>query len=175
MLGILDIIFGGALLLVGRKLFWLFVGAIGFVIGIQVATRFFHGSELITIVAGLVLGIIFAVLAIFLESIAIAIAGFLGGGYILLSITTSLGIDKGAVAWIAFIIGGILGLILISILFDWALIIISSLAGASMVVSGFNFGMATTGLIFLILLIAGILIQASELRRNGPRRKSNTA
>ena len=67
----------GALLLVGRKLFWLFVGTIGFVIGIQVATRFFHGSELITIVAGLVLGIIFAVLAIFLESIAIA--GFLGG------------------------------------------------------------------------------------------------
>ena len=79
MLGILDIILGGALLLVGRKLFWLFVGAIGFVIGIQVATRFFHGSELITIVAGLVLGIIFAILAIFLESIATAIAGFLGG------------------------------------------------------------------------------------------------
>ena len=57
MLGILVIIFGGALLLVGRKLFWLFVGVIGFVIGIQVATRFFHGSELITIVAGVVLGI----------------------------------------------------------------------------------------------------------------------
>ena len=70
MLGFLDIIFGGALLLVGRKLFWLLVGAIGFAIGIQVATRFFHGSELTTIVAGLVLGIIFAVLAIFVELIA---------------------------------------------------------------------------------------------------------
>jgi len=175
MLGILDIILGGALLLVGRKLFWLFVGAIGFVIGIQVATRFFHGSELIAIVAGLVLGIIFAVLAIFLESIAIAIAGFLGGGYILLSITALFGLDKGAVTWIAFIIGGIIGLVLISFLFDWALIIISSLAGASMVVSGFNFGMATGGLIFLILFIAGVLIQGSELRRNGPRRRSNAA
>ena len=175
MLCILDVILGGALLLVGRKLFWLFVGAIGFVIGIQVATRFFHGSELITIFAGLVLGIIFAILAIFLESIAIAIAGFLGGGYILLSITALFGLDKGAVTWIAFIIGGIIGLVLISFLFDWALIIISSLAGASMVVSGINFGMATGGLIFLILLIAGVLIQASELRRNGPRRRSKTA
>ena len=173
MLGILDVILGGALLLVGRKLFWLFVGAIGFVIGIQVATRFFHGSELITIFAGLVLGIIFAMLAILLESIAIA--GFLGGGYILLSITALFGLDKSAVTWIAFIIGGVIGLVHISFLFDWALIIISSLVGASMVVSGFNFGMATGSLIFLILLIAGVLIQGSELRRNGPRHRSKTA
>ena len=175
MLSILDVIFGGALLLFGRKLFWLFVGAIGFVVGIQVATRFFHGSELVTIVAGLVLGIIFALLAIFLESIAIAIAGFLGGGYILLSVAALFGLDKGAATWIAFIIGGIIGLILVSILFDWALIIISSLAGASMVVSGFNFGIATGGLIFLVLLIVGVLIQASELRKNGPRRRQNTS
>jgi hypothetical protein len=175
MLGFFDIILGGALLLVGRKLFWLFVGVIGFVIGIQVATRFFHGSELITIVAGVVLGIIFAILAIFLESIAIAVAGFLGGGYILLSISALFGLDKGAVTWIAFIIGGIIGLALISFLFDWALISISSLAGASMIVSGFHFGLATGGLIFIILLIAGILIQGSELRRNGPRRRSKTA
>jgi len=92
-----------------------------------------------------------------------------------LSITALFGLDKGAVTWIAFIIGGIIGLALISFLFDWALIIISSLAGASMVVSGFNFGTATGGLIFLILLIAGVLIQGSELRRNGPRRRSNAA
>jgi hypothetical protein len=93
----------------------------------------------------------------------------------LLSVTALFGLDKGAVSWIAFIIGGIIGLALISFLFDWALIIISSLAGASMVVSGFNLGMATGGLIFLILLIAGVLIQGSELRRNGPRRISKTA
>jgi len=175
MLGILNVVFGGALLLFGRKLFWLFVGALGFVVGIQVATRFFHGSELVTIVAGLVLGIIFALLAIFLESIAIAIAGFLGGGYILLNITALFGLDKGVATWLAFIIGGIIGLILVSILFDWALIIISSLAGASMVVSGFNFGIATGGLIFLVLLIVGVLIQASELRKNGSRRRQNTS
>jgi hypothetical protein len=175
MLGFLNVILGGLLLLVGRKLFWLFVGAIGFVIGIQVATRFFQGSELITIVAGLVLGIVFAVLAVFLESVAIGIAGFLGGGYILLNITTLFGLDKGAATWIVFIIGGIIGVVLISFLFDWALIIISSLAGASMVVSGFNFGTATSILVFLILVIAGVLIQGSDLRKNGPRRKYNTA
>jgi len=175
MLGFLDVVLGGALVLVGRKLFWLFVGVIGFAIGIQVATRFFHGSELMTVVAGLVLGIIFAILAIFLESIAIAIVGFLGGGYILLSISALFGLDKGVMAWIAFIIGGIIGLVLISFLFDWALIIISSLAGASMVVSGFNIATGIGSLVFLVLLIAGILIQASELRKNGPRWKNSTS
>ena len=175
MLGFLNVILGGALLLVGRKLFWLLVGVIGFGIGIQFVTRFFHGSELIAIAAGLVLGIIFAVLAIFLESIAIGIAGFLGGGYIFLSIAALFGLDKSAATWIVFIIGGIIGVALLSFLFDWALIGISSLAGASMVVSGFNFRTAISSLIFLVLFIAGVLIQGSELRKNGPRLKHSTS
>lgn len=171
MLGFLNVILGGALLLVGRKLFWLLVGAIGFVIGIQIATRMFHGSDVITIIAGLVLGVIFALLAIFLESVAIGIAGFLGGGYIVLNIISLFGLDKGATTWIAFIIGGIIGVALIIFLFDWTLISISSLAGASMVVSGLNIGAANAGLVFFILSIAGVLIQGSELRKNGPRRR----
>lgn len=175
MLSFLNILIGGSLLLVGRKIFWLLVGAIGFVIGIQVAFRFFHGSELIAIIAGLVLGVIFAVLAIFLESVAIGIAGFLGGGYILLSLITLMGLDKGPITWISFIIGGIIGVALISFLFDWALISISSLAGASMVVSGLNLSPAIAGLVYFILLIAGVLIQGSELRKNGPRTKSDNS
>jgi hypothetical protein len=175
MLGFLNVIFGGVLLLVGRKLFWLLVGVIGFVIGIQIATRIFHGSEIVTIIAGLVLGVIFAMLAIFLESVAIAIAGFLGGGYILLSIVSFFGLDKGATTWIAFLIGGIIGVALIIFLFDWALISISSLAGASMVVTGLNIGAANASLVFFILLIAGVLIQGSELRKNGPRRRLTTS
>jgi hypothetical protein len=144
---------------------------IGFAIGIQVATRFFHGSELIIVGAGLVFGIIFAILAIFLESISIAIAGFLGGGFILLTIITLFGLDKGIWSWIAFIIGGLIGLAVIAFLFDWALITISSLTGASLVLSGFNIANATAGVIFLVLFIAGVIIQGSELQKNGPTRK----
>ena len=171
MLSILNIVLGGTLLVLGRRLFWLFVAAIGFVIGIQAANRFFHGSELTTIIAGLVLGIIFALIAIFVESLAIGIAGFLGGGYVLLSIASLFGFDQGATTWVAFILGGIIGVALIAFLFDWALISISSLAGASMIVGGLHFGPSTTSVVFLILLIAGVLIQGSELRKNGPRRK----
>ena len=168
MLNFLNALFGGALLIAGRKLFWLFVGVIGFIVGAQIAIRFFHGSELITIIAGLVLGVIFAVLAIFLETLAIGVAGFLGGGYILLSLAGLFGLDKGIIAWIIFIVGGIIGAVLIAFLFDWALIIISSLAGSSMVVNAFHFAKLMSVLMFIVLVFIGIVVQASMLSTERP-------
>ncbi len=164
MLNFLNAIFGGALLIAGRKLFWLFVGVIGFLIGVEVATRFFHGSDLVTIAVGLGLGVIFAILAIFLQTLAIGVAGFLGGGYILLSLAGLFGMDKGVTTWIVFVIGGIIGVALTAWLFDWALITISSLAGSSMVVNAFHFGGSTAALIFIVLVLIGVALQGSALR-----------
>jgi hypothetical protein len=165
MLSFLEVVLGGGLLLAGRKIFWLLVGAIGFIIGVQVAVRFFHGHEIVTIVVGLALGIILAVLAIFLETLAIGIAGFLGGGYILLSLAGLLGLDKGVLSAVIFLAGGILGSLLVALLFNWALITISSLAGASMIVGAFPFQPATAGLIFFILVVVGVAIQGAGMRR----------
>ncbi len=165
MLGFINAILGTILLVAGRKIFWLMVGVIGFIIGVQVAARFFHGSEITMLIAGLVLGIIFAGLAFFVESLAIGLAGFLGGGYILLSLAGLFGLDKGITAFIVFIVGGIIGAALIAVLLDWALISISSLAGASMIVDAFHFRLAAAGLIFFILVIIGVAIQGSALRQ----------
>ncbi len=165
MLSALDILFGGALLVAGRRLFWLFVGAIGFIIGVEASIRLFRGDELATILAGLVLGVVFALLAVFVESLAIGLAGFLGGGYIALSLAGLLGMDSNSVGVIAFVVGGIVGVILIIVLFEWALITISSLAGASMVVTGLRLAGSSAGTAFLILLLAGVIIQGLALRR----------
>ncbi len=166
---IFDLILGLVLLVAGRRLFWLLVGAIGFVIGVMLANQFFHGSELTVVLAGLVLGLIFALLAIFLESVAIGIAGFLGGGYVLLSIAGMLGLNQttnnNLMTWVIFAVGGVIGVILVALLFSWALITISSLAGASMVVSAFGMTAATAGLVFIGLVIAGVLIQGTAMRR----------
>ncbi len=110
---------------------------------------------------------IFALLAVFLESVAVGIAGFLGGGYVLLSIAGMLGLDQSnnLMTWIIFAVGGVLGVILVALLFSWALITISSLAGASMVVGAFGMTAATAGLVFLGLVIAGVLIQGTAMRR----------
>ncbi len=165
-LALLNLVIGAILLVAGRKLFWLLVAGIGFVIGVMLATRFFNGNELTMILAGLVLGAIFALLAIFLESVAIGIAGFLGGGYVLLSIAGMLGLDRGDIgSWIIFVVGGIIGIILVALLFNWALITISALAGASMIVAAFGMTAAAAGTVYLVLVIAGVLIQGTTLRR----------
>lgn len=164
MLNFVNVILGGALLVAGRKLFWLFVGAAGFITGMQFATRFTQSTEGVVIILGLVIGVIFALLAIFLQRIAIAIAGFLAGGYILTVLAGMFGIDSGALFWVVYVIGGILGVILVSLLFDWALITLSSLAGASLIVQGLFPESATAGLIYIALFIIGVLIQGSVLR-----------
>src|SRR5690606_16361092 len=93
MLNGIYLLLGSALLLAGRKLFWLFVGAAGFVTGIQLASRLWQGADLPAIVVGLVIGVIFAVLAIALQGLLIGIAGFLSGIYILGTLIAILGID----------------------------------------------------------------------------------
>jgi hypothetical protein len=165
MLNLLNLFLGGALLVAGRKLFWLFVGVAGFVTGIGLATRFWHGSDALAIVVGLVVGVIFALLAIFLQTIAIGAAGFLAGGYILPALAGMLGVSGSTSFWILYIVGGIVGLILVAVLFDWALITLSSLAGASLVVQGLFPGGSTGGLLFLVLFLGGVIFQGMLLRR----------
>jgi hypothetical protein len=165
MLFTINLILGIGLLLAGRKLFWLFIAAAGFFAGVEVANRFWNGTEWLSIVAGLVVGLLFALLAMGLKTIAISIAGFLLGGSALLSLASAFGIERGI--FILYIIGGILGIIFISIFFDWALIIISSLAGASMIAQTLDMQRVVfSGVIFIILLLIGIVVQSNDMSKN---------
>jgi hypothetical protein len=165
MLSVISIILGAALLLAGHRLFWLFVGAIGFVAGLQLATQFWQGPEILAIIVGLVVGAIFALLAIFLQGAAIGVAGFLAGGYILTAVAGLLGLNQGAFSWIVYLVGGIIGLLLVIFLFDWAIITLSSLAGASLITQALVLPAGLAGVIFLALVILGIVIQGSQLER----------
>jgi len=161
MINLINVILGGALLLAGRKLFWLFVGAVGFVTGLQLASSFWQGPETLALVFGLIVGVIFALLAIFLQTITIGIAGFLAGGYILNAMAVMFGLEAGLVIYI---IGGLIGLALVIFLFDWAIITLSSLVGASLLVQAFLAEGGAGGIIFMILFLIGVIVQGSVLR-----------
>ena len=165
MLSVISIILGGALLVAGRKLFWLFVGAAGFVAGLQLATQFSQGPEITRIIVGLVVGAVFALLAIFLQGVAIGVAGFLAGGYILTVLAGMIGLNQGAFSWIIYLVGGIIGVLLVIFLFDWALITLSSLAGASLITQALVLPSGTSSLIFLALVIVGVVIQGATMQR----------
>lgn len=163
----ITLIMGIALLVLGRKLFWLFVGAIGFLAGMEFASAYLQGySDNIVLIAGLVGGVIGIVLAIFVQKVAVLAGGFIGGGYLALNIVQgTMQQPTGQSGWIAFVVGGILGAILVSVLFDWALILLSSFVGALLVVQSTGLAPNMAPIAFFILAAAGIFVQAWMKRK----------
>lgn len=165
MLNVINLLLGATLLLAGRKLFWLFIAIIGFIAGVQLAPLFWTGPEWTAIVVGLIVGILFALLAVFIEALAIGIAAFLAGGYVLTTFTSLLGLNQGLLYWVLFAIGGMIGLLLVMFLFDWALIILTSLAGAALIVQSMVADTGPGGIVFIGLFLLGVLIQGLILMR----------
>jgi hypothetical protein len=62
--------------------------------------------------------------------------------------------------WLFFFIGGILGTILIIVLFGWALIILSSLAGSGLIIETVHADRWVTILLFIALFIVGVVVQS---------------
>jgi hypothetical protein len=165
---IVNVVVGLVVLVLGRKLFWLFVGVVGFVAGLSLATQYLVDQPTwVILVIALAAGLVGALLAVFLQTVAIAVAGFIGGGYVVVGLLDMLGVQPqaGLAAWIPFIIGGIVGLVLALALFEWALIVLSSFVGATLVVQGIELRPAIAGLVFLVLIVVGFFIQAAMLQR----------
>ena len=161
-----SIIVGALMLLFGRRLFWLFVAAVGFWIGFELTPYLIQNPPpWLALAIGLVLGLMGAVLAFILQKVAIAIAGFLVGGHIATALLAAFVHAPPQPSWIAFVLGGTLGAMLLLALFDWALILFSSVAGAEMIVRHFHLPSTGTTILFRALTICGIIFQAMLFRR----------
>lgn len=159
------IVVGALLLLMGRQLFWLFVGAAGFMAGVTLAGSLFPDNSVAVLVAGLVLGLVSALLAVTVQRVAVLAAGFFAGGYLFTQLTAIFLASPNTTNWLVFVIGGILGAVLLTLLFDWALVILSSLTGAVLIGQAIAQESAITLLIIAGLTVAGIFIQTSGRRR----------
>jgi hypothetical protein len=163
---ILSVLIGAVVLFFGRKLFWLWVAAVGFAAGMEVAPHLMHEpTQILQLSVALVFGFIGALLALFLQKIAIAIAGFLAGGKLAMALAAAFFANGANYPGITFIVGGIIGMILLLSLFDWALIVMSAVVGAYLI--GHTIVLPSTGatLLFVGLTAVGIIVQASAFRR----------
>lgn len=164
--------FGAALLLAGRRIFWLVVGVVGFFFGFDLASRVLGlDSEGLGLVIGVFAGILGVIFAIFLQKFAIGLAGFLIGGYLALTLLNAdpghlTGTDLGA-----FILGGVVCAFLAVWLFEIALILLSSVAGAVLVSQNLALDPGSATLAFGLLLVLGIAVQAGI----GPRKRRRRA
>ncbi len=165
-LPIISVVVGIALLLFGRKLFWLFVAALGFAIGLQLAPYFSQNPPLwLSLLLSLGLGLLGALLALLLQKVAIGIAGFLVGGRVAVAIAAAFLVNHAHYSAITFVIGGIVGAILLLALFDWALIIFASIEGARLIADAVHLPNTGTSILLVVLAIFGIIVQAMMFRR----------
>jgi hypothetical protein len=172
-MAILNVLIGAGLLFFGRRAFWLFVAGAGFVAGLSLANSILQGPEWVGVFVGIGIGLLAALLAVFVQRFAIGLAGFLVGGYIALQILPMLNLEGGWVAILAFIIGGVIGAILVGIFLDWALISLSSLAGAALVTQALNLSGGLGLVVFVILIVIGVVFQSRELREDGHKHRSS--
>jgi hypothetical protein len=156
---------GTALLLLGRKLYWLFVGGIGLVFGIFISGIFFPDQGFSSIIIALLFAIIGVILAFSIQKFSLFIAGFIAGGYLFSNLLSLYFTQNQIILLTVFIIGGIIGAGMVAAMFDWALILLSSLVGSFLVSQSLPLNSIFTPVIFFILVIIGIIIQSKSKNR----------
>lgn len=135
---------GLALLIFGRRLYWLAVGGLGAVLAVLLADQLGQGldPQLRLIIAG-VAGIAGALFALAAQKTALLFAGVvlggLGFGAAAYVVTTDfLHQDPSGWPFVAGAIGAFFGLLFARMLFDGALIVVSSAVGAMLLIQGLS-------------------------------------
>lgn len=157
---------GLVLLFAGRRFLWLVAGLAAFLFGYALIDNWLGGGWASLIVA-VVLGLIFAWLAMHFVKLVAYLVGALAGAAGLPILLGLLGITWPW--WAMALLGAALGILLIALAFEWGLIIVTAWAGSNTVVQQVDqrWGLeSTTALIIAaILLLIGLVVQGSQLRR----------
>jgi Domain of unknown function (DUF4203) len=160
---IVEIVAGLLLLLAGRRLFWLFIAIIGFVVGAEVARELLASqSDWIVWVLGAAAGIVGAVVAVFFQRLAFALAGFYAGSYLAIVIAQSLGWPLPDFALT--LVGGVIGAVVAALVMDWAIIVLSTLAGVGMIVGALDLVPLHRVILASVLAAVGIVVQSRTAR-----------
>jgi hypothetical protein len=160
---VISLLLGIVLLLFGRTLYWVFVAVAGFLVGFELAAQFLADqAESIRLLAALLGGVLGAILGMFAQRLAFAMGGLFAGGYLGLVLARTAGVPGDPLVW--FIVGGLVGALVAALLMGWAIIALSSLAGATAIVGQFALNESAAMLLFVALTAVGILVQGRRLR-----------
>lgn len=174
-MAIQNIVLGAILLVFGRKLFWLFVGIAGFLVGMELASNLLADQQdWVRWLAAIGAGLIGVFLAVFAGRVAFAIGGFFAGAYIAMLIVQHFGFAVNPN--VPLVVGGVIGAVVAAALMDTAIIVLSSLMGAGAIAQEIDVTQPIRTLIFLGLVAAGIVVQFMLMKSSTEyqqRRSSN--
>jgi len=150
-------VIGGILLFLGRELNFLFAAAMAGLIGFRLTPLlppqwpgWADGAFILT------LAIIAAVLVLINERAGYFLSGFLAGGYLLVEYYAP---NLLTVPWLPFVIGGVIGALILGLLTEWALILVSAGIGAAYVLNLIQLDPTAEILVGAGLFIVGALTQ----------------
>lgn len=156
------------LLLAGEKFFWVFTGAIGAVLGVQYLGPLWatplHGW-LGTVIGGIIGGVFGILLAIVAQGLAIILGGFIAGGKILTFLAQTVITISPDATLTFFVVGGIIAAVFLMMFLKETLIVITSLWGASLIVSQQLLTFSNNLFFFIALTLIGIVVQSISYRR----------
>jgi hypothetical protein len=145
----------------------LFVAAVGFVVVMSFANDYLDLNEgWIPLALAVGAGVVGALLAVFVQKLAVAMAGFAATAYIAGLVAEEIGLS-GPWVTVGTLVVGVLGGALASFVFDHALILLSSLAGAALLVDALGLRDQAALAVMLIVAVAGMVIQLNMLHRDG--------
>jgi hypothetical protein len=159
---LLIVLLGLIVLVYGRRLFWLFVAIAGFLAGMEFTRAIFDNQPYwIMLLVGVAAGLIGSLLAVFVERIAFALAGFYAGAYLGLIIYHFLGFMGKDLFFI--VMGGLIGAVFSGLLMNWAIILLSSLVGAAAISSQLELDLTFRAFVYVALVIIGTYTQARSM------------
>jgi hypothetical protein len=172
-LGLLSLFFG-------RQLFYVFVALVGFVIGFGLGRALLGAPSnpahipaasggWLPLIIGIILGVLVALLAVFLQRPIAALSAFAvffaAGRQIFAGM-------PGSSSLVPAVILGLIALVLVWIFFDWGLIVSSAVIGAAVLTTVISAFVTLPGflalLVFAVLFVLGFVFQARNLGGKAP-------
>jgi hypothetical protein len=150
-------VIGGILLFLGRELNFLFAAAMAALVGFQLVPLLpANRPSWADIAFVLTLAAIAAIIVLINERVGYFLSGFLAGGYFLGQYYAP---NASLLPWLPFLIGGVIGSLILGLLTEWALILVSAAIGARYVLNLFRLNPTAEILIGSGLFIVGALTQ----------------
>lgn len=149
---------GAILLLFGYRYYWFVAVGLGFLFGLNMGSAPMGEISSTAVMMGLFFGLIAGVATIFIANLILNLAGFILGGILMVGIFANLEVQTDSTLPI-FLLGGLLGLLIAVFASDFAKILLSSLAGAAIIVMPLTLEVGTTYLLYAALLLGGIVAQ----------------
>jgi len=158
---------GALMLLFGRPLYWALVAVLGFAIGYDLVRDLAVAeSQILQVLIAVGAGVLAAGLAVVFQWIAFGLVGFLSGSYLVQAAFEHYewATDHETI-W--FFVGGVIGAIIAIQLVDWAVIVLSALAGAAMITGQIELEQQIRLLVLLGLTAVGVIFQRKQLKDRG--------